>query len=137
MRLDRGWALNAYLDRVLAQLELDGWSGAEARRRWTERGWEELLPVAMNHLSAEAVAADLRRHTCCEICGHPLHQVLGDVAVPVGGALLLVRNLPHTAACSCGYARPLVPEVWTVAATAYLRRHPQAREADAPTVASG
>ncbi len=125
-----------FQDRIVAALQhRPGWTPEGARRRLAESGWEALLPVNGKRLSPEEVADDLGRHTRCEICGHPLHPTVGDITLPVDGEPRTIRRLPHTAACSCGYARPLVPRLWWAAATAYFHRHPEAREADAEELA--
>ena len=128
--------MHDFRDRIVAALQQrHGWTPDDARRRLAQSGWEPLLPAGGGELSPEDVADDLRRHTRCEICGHPLHAAVGDLTWAIDGQARTVRGLPHTAACSCGYARPLVPRLWAVAATAYFRRHPEVREADAADLA--
>jgi hypothetical protein len=108
------------VEAVVAAAQARGWTAPQARRRLSELGWDTLLPALGDTLQAEVVADDLRRHTRCQICGHPLHQVVGDIAVPVDGHTVLVRHLPYTAACSCGYAMPLIPAVWTALARLHV-----------------
>ncbi len=122
--------MGATVEAVVSHLERAGWARDDARRGLRELGWEALLPAVAGDLTPEAVADDLRRHTRCQICGHPLHQVVGDVDLRIAGVGRMARHLPHTAACSCGYARPLVPEVWAAVVGAYFRRHPEANEVD-------
>lgn len=122
------------LQRVIDRAEARGWTAADARRRLAELGWDALLPLLADELAPEVVADDLRRHTRCQVCGHPLHQVVGDLRVPAGARELLVRALPHTAACSCGYARPLLPAVWAVLVGRHLAAHPEAETVEAGTL---
>ena len=120
-----------YVDHIVGALQRRGWAPEDARRRLDQSGWTALLAEIGDALPPDAIADDLRRHTRCEICGHPLHPVVGDVALSVLGTQRMIRNLPHTAACSCGYARPLVPRVWVAAAAVYFGRHPEEHELDA------
>ncbi len=127
--------MDDFLQRVITAAEARGWIAADARRRLAELGWDVLLPRVADVLAPEAVAEDLRRHTRCQVCGHPLHQVVGDRRVPAGGREVVVRALPHTAACSCGYAHPLVPAIWAALVARHLAGHPEAEAVDAGAVA--
>jgi hypothetical protein len=124
----------AMAQEARAALQASGWSAAEADGRLRALGWDALLPLLEGRLSAEAVAADVRRHTRCTICGHPLHQETAALRLSARGRERLLRGIPHTAACSCGYARPLVPEVWAVLLDDYFLAHPDADAADADEV---
>lgn len=128
--------MREFTDQVLIALQRLGWAPDEARRRLEQSGWPALFPAVRGELSPEAVADDLRRHTRCEICGHPLHPAVGDFALPIHGQQRMIHNLPHTAACSCGYARPLVPRVWLVATATHFKKQPAEQEVDAADIAS-
>jgi hypothetical protein len=123
-------AVEAFVEDVVAHLARRGWARAEVLRRLEETGWRGVLAAVAGTLAPAAVGDDLERHTRCSICGHPLHQAVGDVRLEVDGVRRTARNLPHTAACSCGYAGPLVPEVWLAALRRYFRDHPAEAEVD-------
>lgn len=97
---------------VIAAAAARGWDRAAARRRLAELGWDALLPQLAGGIAPAAIAADLDRHTRCQVCGHPLHPTVGDVRLRLPAGEVLILGLPHTAACSCGYAMPQIPLVW-------------------------
>ncbi len=117
------------LASVLDRLEGAGWARQEAAHSLAAPPWRDAPLAWLAELPAAELGAELRRHSRCEICGHPRHGTVGPVTVAVAGASRLLGDLPHTAACSCGYAPPLVPLVWLRAAERYCAAHPQAAQA--------
>lgn len=128
-------ALPEFIARIEGELRERGLSRAEAAARLRAGDWWPLLREAggtvMAACSPAQIAQEVAQPTACRICGHPLHRAVGDVRLPVGGRLRLLRRLPHIAPCSCGYAdRALDPAV-AEALRRHFGLHPDAQEFDA------
>ncbi len=131
----------AFLRAVAAALERGGMGRDEAMARLAASEWPALLasgaaPAVGAAVDPDTAAAGILRGLRCEVCGHPLHWSAAPVTVACGDRTRRVRNVPHIAACSCGYAQRVIGEGWLRALGAYFGEHPDAIEADgaAPAV---
>lgn len=120
--------LRAYAEEVLVGLQARGLARGEAQQRFEQDQWWAVLlsagPAVMAAYTPEQFAEEVLRERRCAICGHPLHMSSEDLRLPIRQRPRLLRHVPHTAACSCGYAQPRLDDRWLAALNRHARAHP-------------
>lgn len=128
-RGDEDPLLGAFLHELVHHLQAGGLAPAEAERRLQDNEWWGVLRAAgaavLRAYAPGDVAEEVLVARRCATCGHPLHRTAADLPLPIAGQQRVIRHLPHFAACSCGYAQPLL-DAWSMRALLrYLRDHPR------------